>query len=89
MTTYKNIQNLDLATYDYIFMNRQILNSIIQDFNSFQKLVEDLEQQFKKELLYSNNIQNIKQEGKFSLNKYNITNLISFNEKIIKILIFL
>ena len=85
MITYKNIQNLDLATYDYIFINRQILNSTIHDFNSFEKLIEDLEKQFKPEVLYSNDINEIKKEGKFSLNKYNITNLISFNEKNIEL----
>ena len=77
MIAFKSIHNLDLVTYDYIFMNRQILNSTIQDFISFKRLVEDLEKQFRPEMLNSSNIKDFKEQGKFSFNRYNITNLIS------------
>ena len=77
---YNNIHNLDMVAYDYILLNRQILNSTIQYFNFFNGLVEDIEKKFRPAFLYSSDIKEIKVQGKFSFNRYNITNLISLNE---------
>ncbi len=84
MITYKKLQNLDLATYDYIFLDRQLCHKTIQDFASFKTLIEETKQNYKPELLNNKNIQSIKTEGKFCFNKYNITKLLSFNEKKVK-----
>ena len=35
MLTNKILQNLDLTTYDYIFLDRQISKTKVQDFASF------------------------------------------------------
>ena len=84
MISYKNLQNLDLTTYDYIFLDRQLCNTTIQDFSSFNELIKEIKNKYKPDLLNSHNIQKIKSEGKFSLNKYNITKLICFHDKKVK-----
>ena len=84
MISYKNLQNLDLTTYDYIFLDRQLCNTTIQDFSSFNELINEIKKKFKPDLLNSRNIQKIKSEGKFSFNKYNITKLICLHDKKIK-----
>ena len=81
MITFKKLQNLDLTTYDYIFLDRQFCNETIQDFDSFKKLLKDIKQKYKPELLNNRSIQDIKAEGKFCFNKYNLTRLMSFNDK--------
>ena len=84
MISFKILQNLDLTTYDYILLDRQFCNKTLQDFASFKTLLEEIKQQFKPELLNYRNIQQIKAEGKFCFNKYNITKLIPFNDKKLK-----
>ena len=83
MITNKILQNLDLTTYDYIFLDRQINNTKVQDFSSFIELLNDIKKRYKPESINSG-IQLINEEGKFSFNKYNITKLISFNDKKMK-----
>ena len=84
LISYKNLQNIDLNTYDYIFLDRQICNKIIQDFASFKLLISEIKKKFKPELLNYRNIQTIKSEGKFCFNKFNITKIISFYDKKLK-----
>ena len=84
MISYKKLQNLDLATYDYIFLDRQLCQKTIQDFASFKELIQEIKQIYEPQLLNNKNILSIKVEGKFCFNKYNITKLLSFNEKKIK-----
>ena len=84
MITYKNLQNLDLTTYDFIFLDRQLSNTTTQDFSSFTALIKQIKNKFKPDLLTSRDMQTIKLEGKFSFNKYNITKLVCFHDKKIK-----
>ena len=66
MITIKQIQNIDLYTYDHIFVGREINNTIIQDFNSFLQLLKTIKNEYNPKLLKSNdNIEEIKKEGKF------------------------
>ena len=81
MLTNKILQNLDLTTYDYIFLDRQISKTKVQDFASFIELLKDIKNKYKPESI---NSRIINEEGKFSFNKYNITKLISFNDKKMK-----
>ena len=82
MITYKKLTNIDLTTYDYIFMDRQISNKTLQDFASFKELIEEIKKKYKPEPQEYSNIQTIKSEGKFCFNKYNITKLHSLNHHI-------
>ena len=84
MITYKKLTNIDLTTYDYIFMVRQICNKTLQDFSSFKELVVDIKKKFKPELLEYKDIKTIQSEGKFCFNKYNITKLLPLNRQKIK-----
>ena len=78
----KQIQNIDKTTYDYIFVGRTINGTTIDDFNSFLQLLKTIKYKYNPKLLKSNDdIENIKKEGKFSLNNSGITNLILFNDK--------
>ena len=81
MITYKKLQNIDSTIYDVIFSDRQIGNSILEDFASFKILLQDIKKQFKAELLYNINISNIKNERKFSFDKYNLAKMVPFREK--------
>ena len=80
MITYKKLQNLDLNTYDEIFLDRQLFGQTLQDFAAFKELQDSIKKQYNPELLTQQNIQAIKEEGKFSLNKYNITRLKPLND---------
>ena len=71
MISYKKLQNLDLATYDYIFLDRQLCQKTIQDFASFKELIQEIKQIYEPQLLNNKNILSIKVEGKFCFNKYN------------------
>ena len=82
MILYKKLQNIDIFLYDFIFLNRQFCNSKIDDFASFQRLLEEIKKKYKPNLLNSRNIENIKKEGKFSFDKYNLTKIIPFENKI-------
>ena len=84
MISYKKLTNIDLTTYDYIFMVRQICNKTLQDFSSFKELVVDIKKKFKPELLEYKDIKTIQSEGKFCFNKYNITKLLPLNRQKIK-----
>ena len=80
--SYKILQNIDLTTYDYMFMKRKILNESIHDFESFKTLLNKIKSQFKPELLQNNiNLKIIQKEGKFCFNKSNLTELILINDK--------
>ena len=80
MITYKKLQNLDLNTYDVIFSDRQLFGQKLQDLASFKELLDRIKKQYNPEILSQHNIQAIKEEGKFSLNKYNLTRLKSLND---------
>ena len=54
MISYKNLQNIDLTTYDYIFTGRQINNEILQDFDTFQRLLNNIKKDFSPKLLQNN-----------------------------------
>ena len=82
MILYKKLQNIDIFLYDFIFLNRQFCNSKIDDFASFQRLLEEIKKKYKPNLLNFRNIENIKKEGKFSFDKYNLTKIIPFGNKI-------
>ena len=85
MMTYKKLQNIGLEFFDNIFSNRHIENSIVEDFASLKKLLQEIKEQFKPELLYNKNISTIKKEGKFCFDKYNLAKIVPFSqEKIIK-----
>ena len=87
MITYKNVQNIDLTTYDYIFAGRQFLEGPIQDFCSFIQYLNNIKSKYNPLLMYNSDInETIKKEGKFSLTHDNITKLILFQKKKIKIL---
>ena len=68
MKSLKQLQNVELTTYDYVFVGSQFYNTTIQDFESFTKLLRSIKNKFKPSLFKGNyNIQNINKEGKFSL----------------------
>ena len=82
MVSVKQLQNIELATYDYIFVGRNFLNTTIQDFESFINQLKSIKNKFNPSLFKVNkNIENIKKEGKFSISNSNITNLVMFNKK--------
>ena len=82
MITYKNIQNTDLTTYNYIFVGRQFYEGTVQDFSSFIKYLNNIKSKYNPSLMKNNGIsENIKKEGKFSFTSDNITKLISFHKK--------
>ena len=81
MIVAKKIQNIDLTTYNYIFVGRQFSGTIVQDFDSFIQLLNNIKKRYNPKLFKINNyIENIKKDGKFPLNNNNLTNLISFNK---------
>ena len=81
MTIVKLLQNIDLTTYDYIFVGRPIFDTVIQDFESFIKLLNRIKKMYNPKLLkVDSNIETIKKEGKLPLNNNNLTNLISFHK---------
>ncbi len=81
MLSLKKIQNIDLATYDYIFISRQFLNTTIQDFESFINLLNTIKNKYNPSLFKANkNMEKIIKQGKFSISNSNLTNLVSFNE---------
>ena len=80
----RKLQNIDLTTYNNIFANFQYSDILIQDFDSFLQLLDNIKKEYKPELLNYYNIQSIINEGKLSFDKFNITRLISFYDKKIK-----
>ena len=79
MIKFKKIQNIDLTTYNYIFLGRLLSNRTLQDFESYIKLLKDIKNKYNsKMLINNNNIEIIKKEGKFPLNNYNLTELVPF-----------
>ena len=79
MIKFKKIQNIDLTTYNYIFLDRFLSNRTLQDFESYIKLLKDIKNKYNsKMLINNNNIEIIKKEGKFPLNNYNLTELVPF-----------
>ena len=81
MITYKNLQNIGLNTFDIIFSDYQFGNSKVEDFTTFKSILREIKNQFKPELLYNKNISTIKKEGKFCLDKYNLTKMVPFKQK--------
>ena len=82
MISFKNIQNFDLTTYDYIFIGSQFSDNTIQDFKSFTNYLNNIKNKYISAISKkNNNIESIKNDGKFSFNNSNITNLISFSHK--------
>ena len=80
MLSYKFIHNLDLTTYDYIFMDRKINNETLHNFDSFKELLNNIKKKFNPKILQNNaDIENIKKEGKFSFNNNNLTELLLIN----------
>ena len=86
MITFKKIQNLDITIYNYIFLDRRILPNIaVQDFESFTDILKEIKNKFNSKILKNNNVEVfIKNEGKFSFNNSNLTELIPFNKKDMK-----
>ena len=77
MISYKNIQNIDLTTYDYIFIGRQINNEILQDFDSFKRLLNNIKKDFNPKVLQNNiNIENLIKDEKFCFNNNNLNELL-------------
>ena len=88
MILYKNLQNIDLTTYDYLFLGREINKIRIQDFNSFILLLNNIKKKFIPSILKNNiNFEKIKKDGKFSFKNNNLTDLmlIEKNKKNIEI----
>ena len=82
MISFKQIQNYELTTYDFIFVGRQFFNTTIQDYKSFNQLLNNIKSQYNpNNLKKNNNIEEIKKEGKICFNNNNLTNLIPFNDK--------
>ena len=82
MISLNQLQNVELTANDYIFVGRQFLNTTIQDFESFIKLLRSIKNRFKPSLFKANfNAQNIKKEGKFSIASENLINLINIIKK--------
>ena len=71
MISFRNLQNIDLTTYNNIFANFYFSDILIEDFDSFLKLLDNIKNEFKPELLKFYDIQTIKNDGKFSFNKFN------------------
>ena len=81
LISYKNIQNIDLTTYDYLFNGREMHGITLQDFDSFKTLLNNIKKEFNPKLLQNNiNFENIEKSGKFSFNNSNITELIILND---------
>ena len=81
MIISKMIQNIDLTTYNFIFMGRHFSGEIVQDFDSFIKLLNNIKKKYNPKLFNINNyIEDVKKEGKLPLNNNNLTNLIPFNK---------
>ena len=82
MFTYKNKQNIDLTTYDYIFVGRQFSEDTVQDFSSFIQYLNNIKSKYNPSFMKINDISEAnKKEGKFSFTHDNLTKLISFNKK--------
>ena len=82
MILYKNLNNIDLSTYDFIFLGRQINKVTLQGFDSFITLLKNIKSTFNPSLFQNNfNIENITKEGKFSFKNNNITDLLLVNGK--------
>ena len=80
MISYKNLQNIDLTTIDYIFIGRKIKNEILQDFDSFKRLLNNIKKDFNPKILKNNvNIESIKNDGKFCFNNNNLNELLLIN----------
>ena len=76
------INNIDLTTYDYMFIGRTIHNISLEDFSSFKKLLNNIKNTFNPKLLQNNiNIEDISQKGKFSFTNNNLTEIIPINKK--------
>ena len=80
MMKYKIINNIDISTFDFIFAGRVINNVNIKDFDTFISLLNNIKKKFNP-LLFENcyNYETIANEGKFSLNSNNLTDLIIIN----------
>ena len=82
MITYKKIKNIELETYDYIFVGRQFYKGNVQDFSSFIQYLNSIKSKYNPSLMKNNDInKTIKKEGKFAFTHDNITKLISFHKK--------
>jgi len=81
MITYKKILNIDLTTYDYIFIGQRFLKNTVQDFNSFIQYLNSIKRKYNPSLMMKSDISETIKEGKFSLTHDNITKLISFHNK--------
>ena len=81
MIAYKKILNIDLTTYDYIFIGQRFLKSTVQDFNSFIQYLNSIKRKYNPSLMMKSDISETIKEGKFSLTHDNITKLISFHNK--------
>ena len=83
MISFKFINNIELTTYDLIFVGRQFSGTATQDFESFIQLLKNIKNKFNSKILKSNNlIENIKKDGKISLTNNNLTSLVLFNKKL-------
>ena len=82
MISLKQLQNIEITTYDYIFVGRHIFNTTVQDFGSFITLLKTIKNKFDPNLFKANkNMEIIKKEGKFSISNDNMTKLIMLNKE--------
>ena len=65
-----------------MFIGRTIHNISLEDFSSFQKLLNNIKNTFNPKLLQNNiNIEDITQKGKFSFTNNKLTEIIPINNK--------
>ena len=77
MITYKNIQNIDITTYDSFFSGCHFSEGNVQDFCTFIQYLNYIKSKYNPSLMKNNDISEaIKNESKFSLTHDNITKLI-------------
>ena len=82
MITYKNIQNIDISTYDSFFSGCHFSEGNVQDFCAFIQYLNYIKSKYNPSLMKNNDIREaIKNESKFSLTHDNITKLISLHKK--------
>ena len=81
MITYKRVQNIDISTYNQIFVGLKFLEGTVQDFSSFIQYLNNIKSKYNPSLMKNNNLsEGIKNENKFSLTHDNITKLLSFHK---------
>ena len=81
MITYKNIQNIDITTYNSFFSGCHFSEGNARDFCSFIQYLNEIKSKYNPSLMKNRISENFENENKFSLTHDNITKLISFHKK--------